>query len=101
QSQRDPAPKLVGAVSGPMVYIANNWSASSPTTVRVYSNCDEVTLYANDSLVGTQKADDDRISTNLAHPPFTFKLDRFQPGSLRRVVKSEGEEVSSQLRSTA
>ncbi|HEY4235648.1 MAG TPA: glycoside hydrolase family 2 TIM barrel-domain containing protein [Lacipirellulaceae bacterium] len=100
QSQRDPEPKLSNAISGPIVYIANNWTESSPTSVRVYSNCDEVSLFVNDRLVGTQKPDDDRFSTNLAHPPFTFKLERFQPGSLRAVGKIGGKEVASQVRAT-
>ena len=100
QSQRDPQPILSNASSGPMVYIANNWTDTSPTTVRVYSNCEEVALYVNEALVATQKPDDDRFSTNLSHPPFTFKLERFQPGTLRAVGKIGGKEAASHARTT-
>jgi beta-galactosidase len=100
QSQRDAQPKLPNASSGPTVYIANNWTESSPTAIRVYSNCEEVSLYLNEKLIGTQKPDSDRFSTSLAHPPFTFKVDQFQAGTLRAVGKIGGKEVASQVRAT-
>jgi beta-galactosidase len=95
RSQRDAQPKLASTVSGPMVFIANKWTNASPTVVRVYSNCDEVSLYLNDAIVATQKPDSDRVSTNLAHPPFTFKVDKFQAGTLRAVGKIGDQEVAT------
>ena len=100
QSQRDADAKLPGVASGPMVHIANEWIPSSPTAIRVFSNCEEVSLFVNDKLIGTQRPDDDQFSTNLAHPPFTFHLDRFETGSLRAVGKIDGTEVASHARST-
>jgi beta-galactosidase len=100
QSQRDAQPKLLNADSGPMIYIANNWTEASPTSVRVFSNCDEVSLYVNDTMIGTQKPDADRFCTNLAHPPFTFKVDGFRPGTLRADGKIDGKEAVSQTRTT-
>lgn len=85
QSQRDPEQKVPGIQSGPMVHIANAWSHDSPTQVRVFSNCQSVTLYVNDKLLATQEPDRDRLSTNLAHPPFTFEVPVYVPGSLRAV----------------
>ncbi len=83
QSQRDPNSSVSGIDSGPMVHIANYWTASSPTTVKVYSNCDQVNLYRNDVLVATQAPDSDINSTNLLHPPFTFTGLTFASGSLK------------------
>jgi len=75
QSQRDTASlKITGATvnSGPMVYIANFWTTSSPKSVRVYSNCSQVSLYRNGTLVATQSPDN--TYGNLAHNPFTFTV---------------------------
>jgi len=80
QSQRDPNVIISGIDSGPMVYIANQWTPTSPTTVRVYSNCAQVSLYLNGSLVATQSPD---TGTNLFHPPFNFSLGSFTAGTLR------------------
>jgi hypothetical protein len=80
QSQRDPALLRHDVDSGPMVYIANLWTADSPTQVRVYSNCEEVSLYMGDELVATQGPD---TGTSLPHPPFTFELGSFSAGTLR------------------
>jgi beta-galactosidase len=66
----------------PMVYIANNWQKDSPLDVRIFSNCDEVELFLNGYSLGRQKPDKNRISTNLKHPPFTFKIDSFKEGKL-------------------
>ena len=80
QSQRDPNVIISGVDSGPMVYIANQWTSTSPTTVRVYSNCAQVSLYQNNNLVSTRSPD---TGTNLLHPPFNFSLRSFTAGTLR------------------
>jgi beta-galactosidase len=100
QSQRDADANLPDVASGPMVYIANQWIPSSPTAVRIFSNCDRISLFVNDKLIGTQRPDDDHFSTNLAHPPYTFHLESFEPGSLRAVGSIDGKEVASHTRIT-
>jgi hypothetical protein len=80
QSQRDPDVTIRGVDSGPMVFIANQWTASSPTTVRVYSNCEQVSLFLNDVLVATHSPD---AGTSLLHPPFNFNPDNFSAGTLK------------------
>ena len=106
QSQTDPELDLskYGIKSGPMVYIANTWASDSPNQVRVFSNCDKVELYLNDTLISSQEPDktmwDPRgsygdgdykkqpsntsgaeVSTEgLEHPPFTFDLSNDTPG---------------------
>jgi len=83
QSQRDPNLIIPGIDSGPMVYIANYWTSSSPTDVRVYSNCDQVKLYINDVLQDTRNPDTSEPTANLLHPPFTFASLTWQSGELK------------------
>jgi len=85
RSQRSAAERLRGASSGPMVFIASEWTTSSATDVRVFSNCDEVALSLNGLLLERKGPDRDRASTHLAHPPFTFRTGQFQPGTLEAV----------------
>ena len=81
QSQVDPV--INGnAFNKPMVHIANYWQKNSDTVVKVYSNCDEVELFLNGQSLGRQKPDRDNYSTNLKHPPFTFHVKSFMPGTL-------------------
>lgn len=84
QSQRPadslPIPKVS---SGPMVHIASYWTPLSATDIKIYSNCETVALYINDTLVGKQPPTVDQQSDRLAHPPFVFHLNRFIPGTLR------------------
>jgi beta-galactosidase len=78
RSQRDVA-------SGPVVFIASHWTQASATDVRVFSNCDEVALSLNGRLLERRGPDRDRMSTRLAHPPFTFRTGGFTPGTLEAV----------------
>jgi beta-galactosidase len=94
QSQRSPAEALRAATSGPMVFIASYWTPTSSTSVRVFSNCEEVVLSLDGALVERRQPDTDRISTNLAHPPFTFRLERFQSGTLEAVGYIGGHAVT-------
>jgi beta-galactosidase len=82
QSQRDPNLVLADANSGPMVYIADQWTSGS-TTVRVYSNCDQVKLYINSSLQSTRSPDTGYPTANLLQPPFTFTGLTFSSGELK------------------
>ena len=100
QSQRPADPKASYAGSGPMVFIANFATFQSPTTVTVYSNCEQVRLTQNGKEVATQKPDS---GYHLPHPPFTFRLEQFselhsmlfasgvaKPGTAIGNVKAEG-----------
>jgi beta-galactosidase len=95
QSQRNPDLIIDGIDSRPIVFIANYWTASSPIDVRVYSNCEEVKLYINDVLEATRTPDTGYPTTNIAHPPFTFKSLTWQAGEL----KAEGY-IDGQLAAT-
>jgi hypothetical protein len=97
QSQRDPAVVLPGVDSGPMVFIANQWTETSPTAVRVYSNCEQVTLSLNGKTVATQSPDG---GTRLLHPPFNFELGGFTPGTLQAACLIGGERKAVFTRKT-
>jgi beta-galactosidase len=110
QSQRPPSERLRGAASGPMVFIASHWTPDSSPNVRVFSNCEEVGLRLNGELLERRRPAADRVSTHLAHPPFTFRLGGFRPGMLeaigyvggresaRHVVRTPGSVVRLDLR---
>jgi beta-galactosidase len=100
QSQRPQEKSQLNAGSGPMVFIANFATPQSPTTVTVFSNCDEVRLSQNGTEIATQKPD---AGFDLPHPPFTFHASQFsglrsmlfatgvaKPGTLFGSIKAEG-----------
>jgi hypothetical protein len=92
QSQRDPAIVISGVNSGPMVKIANRWTTGSPATVRVFSNCAQVSLYRDNTLVATRSPDNGSGTGSLLHPPFTFALGSYSSGTLRAVGSISGAE---------
>jgi len=83
QSQRSPDVILPDIDSGPMVFIANHWTASSPTDVRVFSNCEQVKLYLNGTLIATRSPDTGPNTADLLHPPFTFTGLTWERGQLK------------------
>jgi beta-galactosidase len=99
QSQHDPDIDLsyLGIDSGPMVFIANYWTTSSPTTVKVFSNCEEVKLYKNDVLQATQSPDTGGDNDNLQHPPFTFSSLTWESGELKAEGLIGGQVVATHI----
>jgi beta-galactosidase len=93
RSQRDADEVSSLFLSGPMVEIASCWDDSSSSDIRVFSNCEGVELSLNGILISRQKPDTGRICNNLAHPPFTFRLDKFKPGTLVAVGFTGGEKA--------
>jgi len=100
QSQRDPDVNIPGIDSGPMVYIANYWTASSPTTVKVFSNCEQVKLYKNDVLQDTRDPDTGGDNDNLQHPPFTFTGLTWESGELKAEGLIDSEVVATHIVNT-
>jgi beta-galactosidase len=87
RSQRPPS-------QGPMVFLATYWTPASSPSVRVFSNCEEVSLRLDGRMIERRRPDADRISTHLAHPPFTFALGGFQPGALEAIGYVGGRAVA-------
>jgi beta-galactosidase len=87
RSQRPPS-------DGAVVFIASHWTAASQPAVRVFSNCEEVALHLDGTLVERRRPDADRTSTHLAHPPCTFQVGEFRPGTLEAVGYVGGQEVA-------
>jgi len=92
--------KSQGAKAEPMVFIANYWNDPSFKDVKVYSNCDEVELSLNGKVIAHQKPDQDRNSTNLLHPPFSFKIPEYAAGKLEAKGFLAGKEVIKAERKT-
>jgi len=84
----------------PMVFIANYWNDASFKDVKVYSNCDEVELSLNGKVIARQKPDQDKNSTNLLHPPFTFRIAKYVAGKLEAKGFLDGKEVAKTERRT-
>jgi len=86
QSQRPPTKKITfrkTSIGGPMVKIASYWDKNSPLDVRVFSNCEEVALYLNDSLLESRKPIRNQYSSHLEYPPYTFSMEKFTKGTLK------------------
>jgi hypothetical protein len=81
QSQRDPTLTSTLVDAGPVVYIANQWTSTSPTSVKVFSNCDQVRLSLNGTVVATRSPDTTPAPLPL-RPPFTFPAMTFAAGTL-------------------
>ncbi|MBN1306915.1 MAG: DUF4982 domain-containing protein [Chitinispirillaceae bacterium] len=79
QSQRDPA------TCGYMVYIANDRTETSPTTVTVFSNCSTVELFRNGTSLGSKSG---TVGPNLPHP--VFQWTGVASGGTLRAIGSEG-----------
>ncbi|MFH4969309.1 glycoside hydrolase family 2 TIM barrel-domain containing protein [Gaetbulibacter sp. M240] len=98
QSQRDADMKLDPKLSsGPMVKIASYWTENSPLDLRVYSNCEEVALFLNDSLIARKRPEKTIYNDALKHPPYVFHLNNFLPGTLRAVAYINNEKVAEDL----
>jgi beta-galactosidase len=94
QSQRDASEYSPLFTSGPMVFIASEWTKNSSTLVRVFSNAEEVELWLNGSLISRNKPTENKYSTKLPHPPFEFDLGNFNQGQLLAKAFIDGELVA-------
>jgi beta-galactosidase len=89
------------AEDNPVCYIASYNLPSSGNTVKVYSNADSVQLFRNDTLIAVQGPDRDAVSVNLKHPPFTFTLPGYAPGTLKATGTRHGAPCATHSVSTA
>ncbi len=75
----------------PVVFIASFWQPGESHNPRVYSNCDEVELFLDGQSLGRQKPDNNKLTANLLHPPFTFEAVCDKPGILKAVGYIDGK----------
>ncbi len=71
KSQYDPALKVPGIHTGPMVHITNELTQISEPDVIVLTNCEQVRLTWMGLVIGTRGPDEQY--KNFPHPPVTFK----------------------------
>ncbi|WP_181305527.1 glycoside hydrolase family 2 protein [Rufibacter sp. XAAS-G3-1] len=100
QSQAGPNLQKKALFGQPMIFIANYWNDPAQKQVKVYSNADEVELQLNGKTIARQKPDTDKYSTNLNHPPFTFNLPAYAPGTLTAVGYLKGTKVAETSQQT-
>lgn len=81
----------------PMVYIANYWLETSPDTVTVMSNCEEVELSVNGKRIGKSRPN---LYMNLPHPMYEFQNVTFEEGEITAVGYVNGKEVARHTRKT-
>jgi beta-galactosidase len=74
QSQRPPGVHVGGLEAGAMVFIASHGTFFSPSTITVFSNCEEVRLLLNGRELARRRPDTGHA---MAHPPFTFHVEPF------------------------
>ncbi|MFY0605439.1 MAG: DUF4982 domain-containing protein [Cyclobacteriaceae bacterium] len=95
QSQRSPNDTLAWPTeTGPMVKIASYWQKESSPSVKVFSNCEEVSLKVNGQEVSRIRAIRDQFSNELTYPPFIFHLDQFKAGELSATGFINGQPVA-------
>ena len=70
----------------PELSIASRWNNASSLNVTVYSNCPQVSLYLNDSLIAKKAATPNPASDHLVHPPYLFEFKTYQPGKLTAIA---------------
>lgn len=73
-------------IKDPELFIASRWNNASSLNVTVFSNCPQVSLYLNDSLIAKKVAAPNPASDHLAHPPYLFEMKTFQPGKLTAIA---------------
>lgn len=94
KSQRDPDEYADNYDGGPVVFIASYWMPGSSQEVRVFSNCEEVSLALNGRVIARQTPLLNSISRHLDHAPFVFETDHFEPGKLVATGYIDGKEVA-------
>jgi beta-galactosidase len=84
----------------PMVFIASYWQPGESKGVRIFSNCEEVELFVDGKSAGRKKPDNNSVTSNLFHPPFTFDVSCNKPGAIKAAGYINGKIASEYSVST-
>lgn len=79
----------------PYLYIEEDWTINT-SQLTIYSNSEEVALFLNDKLLARQQPSKERIYEGLDHPPFIFKIEAYEPGTLTAKGISHGRVIAEQ-----
>lgn len=95
RSQRDPDEGGERWTGGAMVFIASHWTPASDLRVLVLSNCEEIELLLNGTLIGRQPPARTWMTQHLPHPTFVFDLPAFVSGRLEATGFIDGQCAAS------
>ncbi|MDP4955838.1 MAG: DUF4982 domain-containing protein [Crocinitomicaceae bacterium] len=92
--------QLLDASQKPYIKMATNWTSTPPSSVTVYSNCDQVELFLNDKSILKKSASPGPASEYLPHPPYQFEIPAFEAGKLvatgfKRQVRVASDQVQT------
>ncbi len=85
RSQRDAGEPVAGRPAPHEIFIASHWTPASDLRVVVFSNCDEVELRLNGTVVARRLREATALAQHLPHPPHFFDLPHFTPGTLEAI----------------
>ncbi|NQZ78898.1 MAG: DUF4982 domain-containing protein, partial [Ekhidna sp.] len=99
RSQRPPSEDVDHPLvdDGPMVKIASYWTEDSPKDIRIFSNCEKVSLFLNHKLIATNEPNVNKFSDHLDFPPFDFKIPAYEYGELKAIGLIGGKEVAHDM----
>jgi beta-galactosidase len=100
RSQRGPAEGGRGWTGGAGVFIASHWTPASDLRIPVFSNCEEVELWLNGTVIARRRPAQTALTQHLPHPPFYFDLPRFTPGTLEAIGYIRGKAQASHVVAT-
>jgi len=75
----------------PYIHIEEDWKPETKE-LTIYCNADEVELFINGKSYKKQTPLSDSTYIGLDHPPFLFKMDKYEAGTLKVVGYKDGNE---------
>lgn len=95
RSQRHAGEEVRGCGGGPVVFVASHWTPTSDLTIPVFTNCDEVELRLNGTLLASASPRRDPTNAFLPHPPCVFHVPAFSAGTLQAIGYLAGEPAAT------
>jgi beta-galactosidase len=80
-----------------MIKIASEWNEQSSSTIKIYSNCETITLLHDDKPLNIKPVENNRFSANLKFPPKEFILSHPGKGQLKAVGYINGKKAAEDV----